>query len=393
MIPRIAAKPLQERASYYTAVALIGPRQSGKTTLVRSLFASDGGVPAEKAYVSLENPDVRDYATRDPRGFLETYATGAIFDEIQYVPSLFSYLQQLIDEDPRPGKFILTGSNNFLLQEAISQSLAGRVGYMDLLPMSLSELGSLAAQDDDALMLQGFYPPVYDRNVPADIWYNDYRRTYLERDVRQIKSITRFNEFERLLRLLAGRVAQELNYSALSVEVGVDVKTVQDWISVLEQGFILHKLRPYHRNFNKTIVKRPKIYFTDTGLACALLGIKEVGQVSSHPLRGSLFENMVVSDALKHFTHRGQRPELYYWRDKTGREIDLIIEQAGRMLPIEIKAGKTYQSDFARHLKAFAKLASFDEAWVLYGGKEVYTFSDGLKAFNWREFDQAFTAF
>lgn len=378
MIHRIASAKLAELASYYTAVAVIGPRQSGKTTLVRSIFA-------EKAYVSLENPDQRRYATEDPRGFLHQFGDGAVLDEIQNVPELFSYLQQVIDEDKRAGKFILTGSNNFLLQEGISQSLAGRVGYLELLPLSIAEMARLAPESDNELMVRGFYPPVYDREIPSDMWYNDYRRTYLERDVRQIKSITRFNEFERLLRLLAGRVAQELNYSALSVEVGVDVKTIQEWTSVLEQGFIIYRMRPYHRNFNKTLVKRPKLYFYDTGLACSLLGIKEAQQLANHPTRGALFENMVVSEAIKNFTHRGERPELYHWRDKSGREVDLIIEQDGELLPIEIKAGMTYQEHFSKNLRSFMKLSGAAQAWVLYGGKEDFSFSNGLKAMNWRK--------
>jgi len=382
MIERIASAKLKELASYYTAVGVIGPRQSGKTTLVRSHFP-------EKEYVSLENPDQRRYATDDPRGFLSQYPEGAILDEIQNVPELFSYLQQVIDEDKCPGKFILTGSNNFLLQEGISQSLAGRVGYLELLPLSITELASLAPDTDNDLMVRGFYPPVYDRGIPADVWYNDYRRTYLERDVRQIKSITRHSEFERLLRLMAGRVAQELNYTALSVEVGVDVKTIQEWTSVLEQGFIIYRMRPYHKNFNKTIVKRPKLYFYDTGLACSLLGIKETAQLANHPARGALFENMVVGEAIKHFTHRGERPELYHWRDKTGREVDLIAERAGNLLPMEIKSGMTFQEEFSKHLKTFMKLSATGNAWVLYGGREDYSFSSGIKAMNWRKIGDA----
>ncbi|MCA1763817.1 MAG: ATP-binding protein [Cryomorphaceae bacterium] len=382
MIKRIASAKLKELASYYTAVAVIGPRQSGKTTLVRSLFP-------EKDYLTLENPDQRQYATDDPRGFLSQYPDGAVLDEIQNVPELFSYLQQVIDEDRRAGKFILTGSNNFLLQEGISQSLAGRVGYLELLPLSTTEMGNLASDNDNELMVKGFYPPIYDRGIPADVWYNDYRRTYLERDVRQIKAITRFGEFERLLRLMAGRVAQELNYTALSVEVGVDVKTIQEWTSVLEQGFIIYRMRPYHKNYNKTIVKRPKLYFYDTGLACSLLGIKEADQLTNHPTRGAIFENMVVGDAIKHFTHRGERPELYYWRDKTGREVDLIAERAGKLLPIEIKSGMTFQEDFSKHLKTFMKLSGVGNAWVLYGGREDYSFSTGIKAMNWRKIEDS----
>lgn len=378
MISRIATAKIKELATYYKVVAVIGPRQSGKTTLVRNEFP-------DKPYVSLENLDSRRYAIEDPRGFLDKYNDGAIFDEIQQTPELFSYLQQIVDESQTSGKFVLTGSNNFLLQEKITQSLAGRVGYLELLPFSLPELKSAGLNnDDESQMIRGFYPPVYDQNIPAPVWYGDYIRTYIEKDVRQLKSISNLMLFERFVRLMAGRVGQELNYSALSVEVGVDVKTIQSWTSLLESSFIIYKLKPYYRNFNKTIVKRPKLYFIDSGLVCALLGIKDSSQLNHHPLRGAIFENTVVTEFIKYYTNIGERPPLYFWRDKSGREIDLILDEGGRLLPIEIKAGKTYQASFAKNLLYWMKLVGLENAKVIYRGDDNFVFSNGIDTMNWR---------
>lgn len=377
MIPRKASASILSLSQLFKVVALIGPRQSGKTTLVRHLFP-------EKTYVSLENLDTRNYASTDPRGFLSQYPEGAIFDEIQQVPELFSYMQQVVDESKKTGLFILTGSNNFLLQEQITQSLAGRVAYLQLLPFSLTEL--LDAPSDLELMVKGFYPPVYDQGIPFGLWYANYIRTYLEKDVRQIKSITRIDLFQRLLRLLAGRVGQELNYSSLSVELGIDVKTVQSWVGVLESSFIVYRLKPFYKNYNKTIVKRPKLYFHDVGLACALMNISSAEILDLHPSKGALFENMVVMEYLKHFTQTAQEPPLFYWRDKTGREIDLIVEDGTTAKAIEIKIGKTYQNSFSKHLLYWMKMSQNTCSQVLYRGEESYTFSTGVNASNWRQY-------
>jgi len=303
MIQRIAKDKLKDLSSKFKAVAVTGARQTGKTTLVKQVFKG-------KTYLSLENPDTRNFAenpdTRnfaleDPRGFLESYPNGAILDEVQRVPHLFSYLQEILDSSKVKGLFILTGSNNFLLQQTISQSLAGRVGYINLLPFSISELkkAKLLTPDDNNLMLKGFYPPIYDQDIPPLDWCPNYIRTYIEKDVRQIKNITdlivfeRFTDlivFERFIKLLAGRTGQELNNSALAVETGVDVKTIQSWIGILESSFIIYLLKPHHKNFNKTIVKRPKVYFYDTAIVCYLLGIRNTSQLNTHPLRGAIFE-------------------------------------------------------------------------------------------------------
>lgn len=378
MIKRIATSKLLELASYYKVVAVIGPRQSGKTTLVKDVFA-------DKPYVSLENLDTRNFALTDPRGFLDKYKDGAIFDEIQRTPEIFSYLQQVVDETKESGKFILTGSNNFLLQEKITQSLAGRVGYMELLPFSIEEVKQYTAIKDEDQMIKGFYPPIYDQKIPPQIWYNDYVKTYIEKDVRQIKEISNLLVFERFLRLLAGRIAQELNFTSLAVEVGVDVKTIQSWISVLESSFIVYKLPPYFRNFNKTLVKRPKIYFYDCGLACALLGIKNENQLETHPLRGFLFENMVLMEMVKGYTNLGERPPLYFWRDKTGREVDVVIDNEGTMLPIEIKSGKTYHDTFAKDVLYWMRLTNTEKGEIIYSGNEKYNFSNGISVRNWRD--------
>lgn len=380
MIERIAHKKLKDLAKKFKAVAITGARQSGKTTLVKQVFK-------DKPYLSLENPDTRNFALNDPRGFLQTYPKGAILDEVQRVPELFSYLQEVLDTTKTKGLFILTGSNNFLLQQNISQTLAGRVGYMNLLPFSITELNTLkkVPKTDDELMLKGFYPPIYDQKIPYTDWCPNYIRTYIERDVRQLKGVADLIVFERLVRLLAGRNAQELNNSALAVEVGVDVKTVQSWISILESSYIIFLLKPHYKNFNKTIVKRPKLYFYDTALVCSLLGIREKTQLSTHPLRGAIFESMVVSELMKKRTNAGLPINLFYWRDKTGHEIDIIIDNAGKLLPIEIKSGKTVSSEFFKNINYWTELSGQKKSILLYTGEHKQSRSNQTEVMNWRE--------
>ena len=381
MIERIAKIKLKELAKKFKAIAITGARQSGKTTLVKEVFK-------DKPYVSLENPDVRNFALQDPRGFLQTYPKGAILDEVQRVPELFSYLQEILDNSKTKGLFILTDSNNFLLQQNISQTLAGRIGYINLLPFSVSELQSVKKlpKTDDELMLKGFYPPIYDQKIPPVDWCPNYIRTYIERDVRQIKGISDLIIFERFIKLLAGRNAQELNNSALAVETGVDVKTIQSWIGILESSFIIYLLKPHHKNFNKTIVKRPKVYFYDTALVCSLLGIKDKTQLSTHPLRGAIFEGMVITELVKHRTNAGQEINLYYWRDKTGHEIDIIIDMGTKLLPIEIKSGKTISSEFYKNIRYWMELSKEKKSILLYAGEQSQKRSDNTEVVNWREF-------
>lgn len=384
MIQREAGQKLADLASKFKAVAITGPRQSGKTTLVKQVFSG-------KPYLSLENPDTRNFALDDPRGFLQSCKDGAILDEIQRTPLLFSYLQEVLDNSKSKGLFVLTGSNNFLLQENISQSLAGRIGYMNLLPFSVTELMSsrvLPANDDD-LMYKGFYPPVYDQGIPAGEWCRNYIRTYIEKDVRQIKNITDLIVFERFLMLLAGRNGQELNSSALAVETGVDVKTIQSWIGILATSFIIYLLRPHHKNFRKTIVKRPKIYFYDSALVCSLLGITGPEQLALYPLRGAIFEGMVITEFIKKRVHDGLPVNLYYWRDKAGHEIDLIVDHAGSLIPIEIKSGKTINSEFFRNLDYWCQLSGTTCSYVLYGGSLQQSRAGGKQILNWRDGVQA----
>lgn len=379
MITRDAQIKLKQLGKSFKAIAVVGPRQSGKTTLVKTLFG-------DKPYFSLENPDIRSFAIDDPRGFLKTIENGAILDEVQRTPQLFSYLQEILDNTSEKGKFILTGSNNFLLQQNISQTLAGRVGYFNLLPFSIKELinSNLIPKIDEELIFKGFYPPIYDQVIePAD-WYPNYIRTYIERDVRQIKNISDLLVFEKFIKLLAGRTSQELNFSSLSVEVGVDIKTIQAWIGILESSFIIYLLKPHHKNFNKIIVKRPKIYFYDTALICSLLGITKWEQLVNYPLKGALFETMVMSEMIKKRANEGKQINLYYWRDKTGHEVDLIVDDAGELLPIEIKAGKTINNEFLKTLKYWNTLSKGNKSVLLYGGEQQQQRTDGTLITNWR---------
>ena len=378
MIKRISEKHIKELASMFKVVAVTGPRQSGKTTLVKSVFP-------DKPYVNLETPVNRIYATDDPIGFLSQYPDGAILDEAQNVPHLFSYLQEIVDENNKPGMFILTGSNNFLLNKSISQSLAGRVAYVNLLPFNYPEIKEIIHDyNEQDLMLNGFYPPVYDQKIPFELWYSNYIRSYIERDVRQIKNINNLVHFERFIRLLAGYTGQELNYHALSVEIGIDIKTVQSWIAVLEQSFIVHLLKPYYKNYNKTITKRPKLYFYDTGIVCSLLGISSKQVLNSHPLKGAIFETFVVSELIKYKSHVASSAGFYYWRDKTGREIDLIIEDENKAVPVEIKSGKTVQDYFFKNIRYWMKLTGNEKGFLVYTGDISQKRSDGTEAVNWK---------
>jgi predicted AAA+ superfamily ATPase len=379
MIKRTVSKKLAELASVFKAVALIGPRQSGKTTLVKELFG-------HKPYINLENPDSRIFAIDDPRGFLSQFPEGAILDEVQRTPYIFSYLQEILDTKKSADQFILTGSNNFLLQENITQSLAGRIAYVRLLPFSIEELFTkIDLPDETDLMFKGLYPPLYDTQIQAIDWYPNYIRTYIERDVRQLKNITDLLVFERFMRLLAARTGQEINFSSLSIEVGVDVKTVQSWVGILESSFIIFLLKPYYKNYNKTLIKRPKIYFYDTGIVCSLLGITEKNQLINHPLRGALFECFVISEMIKKRYNAGKEINLYFWRDKTGHEIDLIIDGSDQLVPIEIKSGKTVHSEFFKNLKYWQKISGIGHGRIIYAGDSDQKRSDGMEVVSWKE--------
>ena len=360
MIYREAEKELQLLSAQFKAVAVTGPRQSGKTTLVKKVFK-------EKAYVNLENPDLRQFAREDPRGFLSNYPDGAILDEVQRVPELFSYLQQILDEKEQNGLFILTGSNNFLLNSNISQSLAGRVGYLFLLTLDIGEINP-GANMSNQLIFKGGYPEIYQKDIDPKKYYDNYIRTYVERDVRLLKNITDLYTFERFLRLCAGRTGQLLNMSSLAADVGVDVKTIGSWLGVLEASFIAFRLYSYHENYNKRIVKMPKLYFYDTGLASALMGIEDVSQLTIHPLRGGLFENLVVVDFLKRLYNNGKQNNLYFWRDNIGNEVDLLIKKGANRYPVEIKSAQTISDEFFKGIRYWNKLTNTEGGYLVYAG-------------------------
>lgn len=364
-IKRTAAKTLEKLAQGYPVIAVTGPRQSGKTTLVRKAFE-------DKPYVSFENPDQRRFALEDPRRFLAMYPNGAVLDEAQRCPEIFSYLQGIVDEDGRTGLFILTGSQQFGLATGISQSLAGRAALLPLLPFSLAELKSAdqAPNRIDQLMTTGLYPPVYDRKLDPSVWYGNYVNTYLERDVRSLLNVRDLSAFQKFLSLCAGRTGQLLNTSAIANECGITHNTVKAWISVLEASYIIHLLKPHHRNFNKRLVKTPKLYFLDVGLAAWLLGIQSEEVLAIHPLRGTLFETWVIGELLKARFNHGKASNLYFWRDRSGNEIDALAEQGAALVPMEIKSGATVMPGHFKALEQWAKFTGDDavKKWLIYGG-------------------------
>jgi hypothetical protein len=379
MLQRELASTLQRLAASFPVVAVTGPRQSGKTTLVRALFS-------DRPYVSLEDPMERAFAQEDPRSFLARFEDGAVFDEAQRWPDLFSWLQGMVDARRTPGRFILTGSQQFGLLTGVTQSLAGRAGLTRLLPLSLRELPEPNGLDPDALMLRGGYPALHVQPVaPAD-WFASYVATYIERDVRQITHIQDLSAFQRFIRLCAGRSGQLLNLSALAGETGISHSTARAWLSVLEASDLVFLLPPYHRNFGKRLVKTPKLYFVDVGLACWLLGIRSTDHLSLHPLRGALFETLVVSEFLKMRLNAGEPPEIYFWRDNNGLEADLLFEKDGHLQTVEIKSGRTVTPDYIRAGQRSARFAG-DEAlppWLIHGGDDSYQRS-GVRVMSWRE--------
>ena len=379
MIERQLSKKIKSLAKKMPILAIVGPRQSGKTTLVKSLFKN-------KPYVSFENSDVRKHASEDPRDFLGRYPKGAIFDEAQRAPELFSYLQGIVDENDKPGMFILTGSQHFLLLEKVTQSLAGRVAILELLPFSLKELSKSFEYSIDELIFKGLYPRIYDKNLNPVDWYADYIEAYLERDVRQITNIKDLSTFKKFLSLCAGRVGQLLNLSSLAIECGITHTTARDWISILEASFIVHLLQPHHKNFNKRVVKMPKIYFYDTGVVCSLLNIENKEQLSTYPLRGNIFETFIISELLKQRFNIGRRSNLYFWRDKTGHEVDCIVESGGNLTPIEIKSGKTITGEMFKNIEYWKKISgkNKEDSYLIYGGSNNQK-RNGVNVLSWKD--------
>jgi len=380
MIQRELVKILAEYATEFRAVLLVGPRQSGKTTLVRETFPN-------KPYVSLENPDERLLAETDTRAFLNRFPNGAILDEAQRVPPLFSYLQEILDKTEEDGLFILTGSNNILLQENITQTLAGRLGVLDLYPLSFREIASIGEDYTlNELIFKGSYPEIYNKNRKPGLWYSSYIRTYVERDVRQIKNIENTSLFIKFLKICAGRIGQQLNITAISNESGIDLRTVQSWLSVLEQTYVIRLLQPFYNNFNKRILKTPKLYFIDTGLACSLLGIRKKEELEMSHFRGALVENYIITECFKNNSNQNSEQTFYYWRDNKGVEVDLIIDNGTTFLPIEIKSAETFSNDFTINLKKIKSYSDVKDAVIVYNGKMEFETSDGIKVFNWTSF-------
>ena len=366
MIPRTAETLVRELLNGFPIVTVTGPRQSGKTTLARAVMS-------DRPYRSLEDPDVRALALDDPRGFLSQCPDGAVLDEVQRAPDLFSYLQTHVDGDGRMGRFLLTGSQQFGLMSGISQSLAGRSAFVELLPLSHAELvgAGQAPTALDAMMFTGGYPALYDRPVSPRHWFPAYVTAYVERDVRQLLQVQDLDAFQRFVRLCAGRSGQVLNLSSLATDCGITHNTAKAWISVLEASYVLFLLRPHHANFNKRLIKSPKLYFHDTGLLCWLLGVQTPEQLVVYPLRGQVFETYVISELRKAFLNRGEPPLFHFWRDSNGNEVDLLIEWAGGLMPVEIKSGQTLNRDFFTGLERWTALAG-DMArspTLIYGGE------------------------
>ncbi len=380
MIERTLASKVTSLAQKFQVITLTGPRQSGKTTLVRATFP-------DLPYVSLEEPDIRQIALTDPRGFLSNYPNGVILDEIQNTPELFSYLQRIVDEN-RQIQFILTGSSNFLLMEKISQTLAGRTAVLHLLPFSLQELEPLADSYEN-LIFKGQYPRIYDRAIPPSDFYPSYIQTYVDRDVRMIKNIGDINAFIQFTQLCAGRIGQPLNNASLANDAGISPNTAKSWLSILESSYILYRLQPYHRNFNKRLIKSPKLYFYDTGVACSLLGIREQEQVNLHYMKGSLFENLILNEFIKRSFNRGENCLPYYWQDNHGKEIDCLLVNGEKVTAVEIKSGKTISTSYFENLNYWRSLAALPEnqEYVVYGGEQSMQTSAGT-LISWKDLDR-----
>lgn len=367
MIERILKTKLQKLAKQYSVITLTGPRQSGKTTLCQMAFP-------DKDYVSLESLESRRFATEDPIGFLKQYSKGAIFDEVQRCPDLPSYLQEVVDKNKsKKGLYILTGSQNFELMQSVNQSLAGRTALLTLLPFSFAEIPhAVQSLSVEELLLKGFYPRVYDENLNPTENYSYYFRTYIERDLRQLTQVHDLMLFEKFVRLCAGRIGQLLNLSGLANDTGISHATAQNWFSILEASYVLFRLPPYHQNFNKRLTKSSKLYFYDVGLACYLLDLEEPKQIFRDPLKGALFENLIVTEFLKQDCNQGRQANLSFYRDSNGNEVDLIVKKEGKIIPTEIKSAQTVDPQFFTGLKKFAALAKNKVLYsqLIYGGQE-----------------------
>ena len=358
---RAIANECKKMSKSYPVLTIIGPRQSGKTTLVKSIFA-------KKPYMSLEDTDVREFATSDPRAFLAKYPKGAILDEIQRAPELLSYIQTIVDNKQTAGMFILTGSHQLSLQQAITQSLAGRTAIVTLMPLTIAELQQDLSLDD--YIHQGFFPRIHTQKLDPSKAYRNYIQTYIEKDVRQLINLKDLKTFQHFLKLLSGRIGQLVNCSSLANDLGISYHTVNNWLSVLEASFIVFRIQPYYENFGKRIVKAPKVYFTDVGLATYLLDIENTEQLARDPLRGHLVENLILMELVKTRLNQGLDPHLYFYRDQQGNEVDVIYKSGNSLIPIEIKASQTFHSDFLKGLNYFANLVGkrCKKGYLVYNG-------------------------
>lgn len=386
--PRKIETVLRELAGQYPAITVTGPRQSGKTTLCRAVFPDHG-------YVNLEPLDQREFAREDPRGLLAEHPEGLVLDEIQHVPELIGYIQEAIDKDAAPGRFILTGSQHFALAEGVSQSLAGRTAVFQLLPLSLEEYPDFEIPRDNLfeVLFAGAYPRIHDRGIAPGRWLADYVATYIERDVRQIANVADLGTFSNFLRLCAAHTAQEVNLNALGADAGVSHNTARAWLSILQTSFVLIQSPAWHRNIRKQLVKRPKLHFLDSGLVCHLLGIRNAEELRHHPLRGAIFESWVLSEIYKHHTHRGHQPTLHHYRESRGAEIDILLQSGNRLIACEVKSGATLHTSFLKNLHQFADrtetLSSKPELELrlVYGGERTQRRS-GIDCLGWREIHQ-----
>jgi len=379
MITRDILSELELLFTEYPVVTVLGPRQAGKTTLVRKLLTGFD-------YSNLELPETRELARFDPKAYLSQFKSKVIIDEIQRVPSLLSYIQTIVDEKNINGQFILTGSHQLQLHEAVTQSLAGRTAVLNLLPFSINELSHANIDFDswEQYCFSGFLPRIHDQHQRPTTAYSNYYRTYVERDVRQLINLKDINIFEKFMKLMAGRVGQILNQTSLANDVGMDVKTIQHWISILEASFLIFKLSPYYENFGKRVIKSPKYYFTDVGLLSFLLNIEKPEQITRDPLVGSLFENLVVVELLKERTNKGKLPNLYFYRDSNGNEVDILLEDGSDLIAIEIKSSSTFSSSLLKNLKRFKSIApQVNRCYLVYNG-EAYALTDKIDTLSYK---------
>jgi len=384
MFKRTLSGKLINLARKFPVVSITGPRQSGKTTLAKMLFK-------KHAYVSLEEPHEREFAMTDPKGFLRRFSGGVILDEIQKAPIILSYIQGIVDSNGTPGRFILTGSQQFHLMEKVSQTLAGRTAIVQLLPLSLDELLGRMESDPwkieilpsaikkpafslEKILYSGFYPRIHDRGLEPHDWLSAYYRTYVERDVREVANIGSLETFQRFVRLCAGRTGQLLNLSSIAADCGISHTTARHWISILQAGFIIHLLPPHHTNFSKRIIKSPKLYFLDTGLLCYLLRIREPADIADHAMKGAIFETFVLSEFYKSFAHRGEAPPLYFWRDRTGHEVDVVVDTGKKLIPVEVKSTETIDNSLFDGLRYYTTLGTpaSKTGVLIHGGESLY---------------------